>query len=382
MAINRESRRTRVLHIVQNLNYGGMERLLFEMLRRSDRERFESYVLNLQYIGRFGEGLTEYASVGVAAPMGRLSLLRPTSLAREISAIAPDVVHTHSGVWFKASRAARMAGVPWIVHTEHGRAVPDPLVSRLLDGAAARRTDVAVAVSEPVAGLLRQHVGVPAARVRVVPNGVDVGLFHPAPDDGALRAELGLRRDVPIIGSIGRLEPIKGFEVMLDAFAELRRRWHGGEPPVLVIAGDGSVRAALEARAMSNGIANAVRWLGWRDDMRTLYGAYTLFSMSSHSEGTSISLLESMSTALCPVVTDVGGNAAVLGAALAHRLVPPRNPEALAGAWLSVLKDAASRVADGRAARARVSSAFTLDAMVRSYEDIYLRERMPSGGGA
>src|SRR4051812_1729219 len=91
----------RVLHVVQNLNYGGMERLIFEMLRCSDRTRFESHVLNLQFIGRFGDGLSEFASTTVARPMGPFSLLRPTSLARDIADISPDVVHTHSGVWYK-----------------------------------------------------------------------------------------------------------------------------------------------------------------------------------------------------------------------------------------------------------------------------------------
>lgn len=367
-------RRIRVLHIVQNLNYGGMERLLFEMLRRSDRERFENHVLNLQFVGRFGEGLEDYAAVSVATPMGRASLLRPASLARDIGAIAPDVVHTHSGVWYKASRAARIAGVPWLVHTEHGRALPDPWLARRLDGAAGRLTNVSVAVSAPVAGLLRENVGVPAERIRVIPNGVDAHVFRPAPDDGVLRAELGLASNVPILGSIGRLEPIKGFEIMVDAYAALHRRWAHGGAPVLVVAGDGSERAALQARCAAHGIANGVRWLGWRDDMRTLYSAFSLFTMSSHSEGTSISLLESMSAALCPVVTDVGGNAAVLGPALAHRLVPPASPDALATAWISALQDSKAREADGRAARARVSQSFTLDAMVRSYERIYERE--------
>src|SRR5262249_32200278 len=131
-----QGKRLRVVHIVQNLNYGGMERLLFEMLRRSSRDQFENHVLNLAYVGRFGEGLGDYASVSVARPMGRLSLVRPVSLAEDIAAIAPDVVHTHSGVWYKASLAARMAGVPWLVHTEHGRAVQDPWLARTLDGAA------------------------------------------------------------------------------------------------------------------------------------------------------------------------------------------------------------------------------------------------------
>ena len=368
------SRPLRVLHIVQNLNYGGMERLLFEMLRRADPTRFENHVLNLEYVGRFGEGLTEFAHVSVARPMTRLSMLRPASLARDVAAIRPDVVHTHSGVWYKASLAARMAGVAWLVHTEHGRAVPDPWIARTLDGAASRRTDVLVAVSETVARLLRERVSRRPDRIRVVPNGVDVDLFRRIPDDGRLRGELRLSRTVPIIGSVGRLEPVKGYEVMVDAYAALRRRWRGGEPPVLVIAGDGSERQHLVGRAAAAGVADGIRWLGWRDDIHHLHAAFDLFTMSSHSEGTSISLLEAMSAELCPVVTDVGGNPAGLGADLRRRLVPPRDPEALATSWLTALNDESGRRTDAAAARARVLTAFTLDAMVQAYGRIYRRE--------
>ena len=373
-------RRLRILHVVQNLNYGGMERLLFEMLRRSDRAQFENHVLNLQYVGRFGDGLSEYARVAVARPMGRLSMVRPTSLASDIAAIAPDVVHSHSGVWFKATLAARMAGVPWVVHTEHGRAFPDPWIARTIDGAASRRTDVLVAVSDAVGRHLRAHVSRRPERVHVVANGVDVERFRPCRDDGVLRAELGLAADIPILGSIGRLEPIKGYEVMVDAFAELRARWTSGPAPVLVIAGDGSERAALEQRAAAAGIGDGIRWLGWRDDIHALHAAFTVFTMSSHSEGTSVSLLEAMSAGLAPAVTDVGGNAAVLGAALRHRLTPPSNPSALATQWLSLLTDGASRATDSRAARARVVEAFTLETMVRAYEAHYRRERAPDVG--
>ena len=128
--------RLRILHIVQNLNYGGAERLLFEMLRQSDRSAFENHVLILQYAGRFGTGLEEFARVTVGQPMSRLSLLRPAALADTIARIGPDVLQTHSGVWYKAARAGRMAGVPWSVHTEHGRGNPDPFMSRTLDGLA------------------------------------------------------------------------------------------------------------------------------------------------------------------------------------------------------------------------------------------------------
>jgi len=364
----------RVLHLVQNLNYGGMERLLFEMVRLADRDQFETHVMPLSYVGRFGDGMSEFASVRVASPMGRFSLLRPASLARDIAAIAPDVVHTHSGVWYKASLAARIAGVPWLIHTEHGRAVDDPWIARTLDGIASRRTDVVVAVSDAVGEILRREVSRRPDRVCVIRNGVDTELYRPLPDDGALRQELGLSSTGPIIGSIGRLEPIKGYEVMVDAFAELQRGWQSSaERPVLVIAGDGSERTALETRAEAAGCSSYIRWLGWTDDVQRLHRAFTVFTMSSHSEGTSISLLEAMSAGLCPVVTDVGGNAAVLGTALRHRLIPRANSTALCRAWIEALDQARAREVDARVARSRVTSEFTLEASVRSYERLYCR---------
>src|SRR4029077_13101046 len=102
-----QHRKVRVLHVAMGLGYGGMERLLFEMIRRSDRDRFEYHVLNLEAIGRFGQGLDQYATVRLAKPQNRLSLLRPVGLKREIAEIAPDVVHSHSGVGTKGSRDAR-----------------------------------------------------------------------------------------------------------------------------------------------------------------------------------------------------------------------------------------------------------------------------------
>lgn len=368
------TRRIRVLHVIQNLNYGGMERLLADMVRRTDRQRFENHVLALQYLGRFAEGLDQYATLHVAEPGSRWSMLWPGALIRQIRRIAPDVVHMHSGVWYKASLAARRAGVPRIIHTEHGRRAPDPLEARLIDGLASRRTDIVVAVSEPVARQLAASVVADPRRIRTVVNGVDTDLYQPRADTGVLRRELGVAADVPIIGSIGRLEQIKGYDVMVDAFALLRATMSnatGTPPPILVLGGEGTQRPALEQMVQAHGLTAHVRFLGWRDDIHDLHSAFTLFTMSSRSEGTSVSLLEAISAGLCPVVTDVGGNAAVLGPALAHRLVPSENPQALAEAWRVALQDRSARERDEVLARARVREAFSLQAMVQAYEGLY-----------
>lgn len=364
------SRRLRVLHLVDNLNYGGMERIIAELVRRADPARFELHVMGLTYLGHFAEELTSVATLHVATPMSRLSIVRPVSLARDIARIAPDVAHIHSGVWFKSARAAASAKVPRRIYTDHGRQHPDPWLYRALDRRASAKTDTVVAVSEPLRAHLATFV-VPRARLTVVPNGVDTARYAPHPGDGSVRRELGLAPDAPMIGSVGRLEAVKGYDVMLAAFAQLVAAMPEHRSPALVLIGDGSERTRLEADATRLGIAERVHFRGWRSDIERHLAEFDLFTMSSHSEGTSVSLLEAMSAGLCPVVTRVGGNAVVLGDALAHRLVPPRDPAALAAAWAAAITDAEARTRDARTARQRVLDDFSLDAMVRAYEHLY-----------
>jgi glycosyltransferase involved in cell wall biosynthesis len=364
------SRRLRVAQVVLDLEEGGLERLVADLIRRLDPARFESHLVVLDFFGRHAQGLESVATLHLAPRLPPWTMVWPTPLERLFRAIAPDVVHTHSGVWYKASLAARRAGVPRLVHTDHGRARwPEPRLDRLVDRRAAARTDVVVAVSQALAEHLARRIVRDPRRLRVVANGVDMRVFAPRPDDGAVRRELGLGPDTPLLGSLGRLDPIKGHDVMLDALAQCRGQWAGGPAPVLLLAGDGPERARLERRA--RGLGPAVRFLGWRTDVRQILRALDVFTLSSYSEGTSVSLLEAMSAGVCPVVTDVGGNAAVLGPVLAHQLVPPGDPTALAGAWRRALADPAARARVGQQARRRVQQAFDLDAMVAGYARIY-----------
>jgi glycosyltransferase involved in cell wall biosynthesis len=303
--------------------------------------------------------------------MSRASMVWPRSLARQIRAIDPDVVHSHTGVWYKATLAARLAEVPRVVHTEHGRPNPDRLKGRLIDRLGAGRCDVVVAVSAPLALHLARALAIPRRKLVVIPNGVDTQTYQPRADTGRLRAELGLPAQTPVIGSIGRLEPIKAYDVMVEAFATLRAR--GKCDAVLVIAGEGSERPRLERLVRERNLERRVFLPGWRDDVHDMHSAFSLFTMSSTSEGTSISLLEAMSAGLAPAVTNVGGNADVLGDELRDCLVPSGEPEALAVAWEDTLLNP-ERARDHRAAaRRRVVESFGLESMVRAYEDVYLR---------
>lgn len=369
LILREPARRLRVVHVVQNLNYGGMERLISDLALRVDPERHESHILALQYLGHFAEGLEGRVGLHLCPRQPRWSSLWPAGLTRVLRGLAPDVVHSHSGVWLKAVRAARCAEVPLVIHTEHGQGRPGSLSDRLIERLAASRTDVVVAVSDALAErMLMQRIG-NHTQMRVVANGVDPNRFCVPPVP--LHAELGVEPETPLIGSVGRLEPIKGYDVMVDAFAQLLSAWSGSAPPVLVLVGDGAEREALVDLAHRRGIAGRVRFLGWRDDIAGILPTLSLFTMSSRSEGTSVSLLEAMAAGLCPVVTDVGGNAAVLGEPLRHRLVPPLDPAGLAAAWMAALADPPALRADAAMARERVRTAWSVDAMVRRYEEIY-----------
>jgi glycosyltransferase involved in cell wall biosynthesis len=359
-----------VLHVVLNLHHGGLERVLGDLARGVDASRFEQHILALEFLGDLSRGLEEHARLRVAHPQRRWSLIRPVELARDIRAVGPQVVHSHSGVWFKASRAARMAGVGFVVHTDHGRQSPDPLRHRLFDGLASRRTDAIIAVSEVLGRQLAATVVHDPSRIHVIPNGIDTGRFRKQ-TSGGIHAELGVDGAVPVIGSIGRLDPIKRFDVMLEAFAMLLKSGDWNPAPLLVIAGDGPERERLETLAISLGLKGRVHLLGWRDDVHALHATFTIFTMSSRSEGTSIGLLEAMSAELCPVVTDVGGNGAVLGDALRHRLVPAERADLLALAWREALRDRGRLASDGVAARRRVEESFSLARMARAHERLY-----------
>jgi glycosyltransferase involved in cell wall biosynthesis len=363
--------RIRVLHAIQNLNYGGMERLFADIVERLDPARFESHVYVLGYLGRFGEGLERFATIHHAPEQSRLSLLRPAALARSIATIAPDLVHSHAGVWYKMARAARMAGVQRVVHTEHGRPRPDPWIHRLVGRMAARKTDTIVAVSDVLADYLRREGISGATPVVTIPNGVDIEAFAPRPAMDTIRHELGIPREAPVVGSIGRLEQIKGYDVMVRAFGLLLQGWRKRAAPILLLVGDGSERPRLEALVAELGITRQVRMPGWRDDIHELHATFSIFAMSSRSEGTSVSLLEAMSAGLCPVVTAVGGNAAVLGTSLAHRLVPTEDPVAFCDSLRAVLADVEASQRDGAIARSRVQERFSLEAMLAGYEALY-----------
>jgi glycosyltransferase involved in cell wall biosynthesis len=323
----------------------------------------------LDEAGSWGEGLRR-EDVGVTA-LGRREGFQPQlghAIARIAARHRSRVVHCHHYSPFVYASIARL----WsphlrIIFTEHGR---------LSDAApsAKRRTANRVLAHAPrevvtVSSELKQHLvaeGFPTRKVNVIHNGIDVGVVPGADMRARVRRELGVADNAVVVGTIARLDPVKDLHTLIRAVGQQDLR----APMILLVIGDGSERARLEASAREVGAGSSVRFLGHREDARDLLAACDLYANSSISEGISLTILEAMAAGLPVVATRVGGTPEIVDATCG-RLVPSRDPDALAGALAALAADDTLRQTLGRLARARVEEHFTLDRMVREYRDVY-----------
>ena len=371
-------RKLRVVTLVDRPTVtGGAERLAVQVAARLDRDRFESVLCASR---RTDEPLlaAELADAGVEVlNLGRESKLdlrawRP--LVRRLRN-GVDVVHAHmfgSNVW--GTVLGRLTSVPVIVAHEHTWSFQGRPVRRFLDRElVGRYADAFVAVAAEDRRKMIEVEGVDAEKIRLVPNGIP----DPVPGDGgAVRRELRIDADAPVIGVVCELRAQKALEVLFAAAARLR-----GELPALkvLVAGDGPEREHLEAEVERLGLEGTILLLGIRRDVPALLGALDVAVLSSDYEGSPLSVMEYMAAAKPVVSTRVGGVPELVAEDVHGLLVEPRDPEALAEAVARLLRDPALARRLGAEGRRRQQREFSLEAMVRRIEDLYEELWLASG---
>jgi glycosyltransferase involved in cell wall biosynthesis len=356
----------KVLQVVLSLHPGGTERLVVELVKRLQPE-LSMAVCCLDEPGAWGAALQQEA-VTVTA-LGRRDGFQPQlgrAIARAAAQHGARVVHCHHySPFVYASIAKLWAPHLRIVFTEHGRLSDAP-------PSAKRRTANRVLAHAPrgvvtVSSELKQHLvaeGFPTSKVSVIYNGIDVGVVPGNDLRMRMRRELAVPSDALVVGTVARLNPVKDLPTLVGAIALQQA------PVTLLIVGDGSERGAIEAAARDMGIASRVKFLGHREDARDVLAACDVYANSSISEGISLTILEAMAAGLPVVATEVGGTPEIVDDSCG-RLVPSRDPEALARTLAMLAADFPLRQRMGREARARVEERFTLDRMVREYRDAY-----------
>lgn len=360
------------MHLVETLALGGMERVVQRLALETDASRFDVQVVCLKAVGVVGD---ELRTAGIPVSCAEVSRDRPDylasrTIARVLQGLRPDVVHTHNspGLIFGAT-GAWLAGTRRIVHTEHGRKFPDRLRYMVAERIASMVVDHVVGVTHEVTAALRRYEFIPMRKLRTVVNGVAAPAVISDVERQRVRAEdFGVRPDQFVVGFAGRFVSEKDLPNLVRAWHLV----HAAHPnAVLVLAGDGPERAAVEALVAQFGLSASLRLLGMRADVPRLLQGMDAFVMASMSEGLPLALLEAMAVGLPCVATRVGGMPAALGDGEAGWLVPSANPDALADGLITVMTDASARHRVAEAARKRFDEQFTSRAMVQAYQALY-----------
>ena len=367
-------RPARVMHLTHDMGVGGAEQVIRQLVIGADPTRYECSVLCTDgQIGPIGADLRErgFAVDALSRRPGfDRALIR--ALRERLRAERVDVLHCHQytpysyGVLaaLEARRESR------VVFTEHGRFHPDrhSWKRRLINPVLARFTDEIVAISSATRDALVHHEWLPRRRIRLIYNGVT----PPVRQEGvpSVRRQLGIDEATLVLGTISRLDPIKNQAMMLDALAAVRRRQLDC---VLILAGDGPERDALERRVVELGLDGAVFFTGFVSDIAAHLDAIDVFLLTSWSEGTSMTLLEAMSFAKPVIATRVGGNVEILEEGRSALLIDAGDVSALADAVGRLADDAGLQKRLGRGAQACRAERFEPQGMVAAYEALYSR---------
>ena len=370
----------RVLHLIDHLGRGGAQTFVVTLAGRLKRQGVDVAICSLRGPQEEGPPTARlevpvwHVDRKIWDPRQFFAVLR--LLERERF----DVVHAHlSASCLFGPVAARLARVPRVIVHDHGGAnfwtgpVPQWPVARwlylILDRLVQRWVDHVIAVSKFVASYRLDTRRSDAARLRVIPNFVDLASLRA--QEGAreeVLEEFGLSKDALIIGTAGRLAEEKGHHVLLEAMAVSS---HVPADAVLLLVGDGQLRQELEERAEGLGLAGRTRITGWREDAPRLITAMDVFVMPSLFETFGNALVEAMALGKPVIATSVGGMPEILSCPEFGVLVPPNDPGALAEAIGRLSASALVRQTLGAAGRRHVEENFSLDVVTGRISGLY-----------
>jgi glycosyltransferase involved in cell wall biosynthesis len=327
---------------------------------------------------RLGD-LPRYAVPISDRPHPRRDLEAIRALRSLLAETRPNVIHAHGyrAGWIAALAARWTQGTfpspaavsvhEALLVTAHNLFPTRPsLPAALALQQVSRRAARWIAITEAVRESL-ERARIPGSRIAVIPNGIDADALKPTPR-GTVRAAHGVPAEAPMVAVVARLEPAKGVEDAVRAFAMLRRAHPLAR---MVVAGEGPDRAALEELSHSLSLRESVRFLGWRDDAADVLAASDACLIPSRSEGQSLVALEAMALGVPVVASSVGGLPEMIRHEATGLLAPPGNPPAMARQLSRLFRDPLLGAHLTREAHREVREAWSEDRMIRQTADLY-----------
>lgn len=374
----------RILHVITSINRGGAENLLMSLVRL---QRSAGHDLKVAYLREEGEWRAEMEGLGVEVvdlAMGLCRILGASiRLRREISSFRPEIINAHLQPAELCVRLALLgtsrARIPLVI-TKHNLKIFGGLPGEnALSRWAAGRAAAVIAVSESVRALADRTGCISAAgRAVTIPNAIDLapydGRFHERSQ--MIRREWGVSNGVVVVGTAGRLLPVKAFHVLLEGFALYLKVAKGDAK--LVILGRGRLRDELGSLTRSLDIEAKVIFAGFREDVPAVMGAFDVFALTSESEAFGLVFLEAMAAGKPVIGTRVGGVPELVSDGETGKLIPVRDPAAVAAA-LAFFDDPELRRKFGASGRLRVLERYSLDRMLQETMAVYRECLEPKG---
>jgi glycosyltransferase involved in cell wall biosynthesis len=369
-----------VAHVLNAMGLGGVPQVAWQLMRRLPPDRFDLRVYSMRRARGEEDARDalqtslEDAGVPVAFPRVKGSMLVVADLCDWLVAEGVDLVHTHS---YRPNLQGRLAALPLredgLRIVAHYHSANDDKRNEegtlTLERALTPVTDRVIACSRAAGDHVAELLGVPPERLTVVPNAVDVERFARGGDRAAARAALGIEDDRPVVALVGRIDPLKGQDDYVRA-APLVRAVHPNALLLLVgSTAKDDVAAPIRDLIAAEGIADAVRFTGYLDDMPGLYAAIDVLAAPSRSEGFGLMLVEAMAAGVPIVASTVDAIPEVVGDGPAL-LVPPYDPGAVAAAINRVLDDRDAAAAMGAAGRER-ARAFSWERSAATLAAVY-----------
>jgi sugar transferase (PEP-CTERM/EpsH1 system associated) len=365
-----------VLHVVPQLGMGGTEHGLLNLIRGLGDEEFEHRIcavrsIDTEFVSRM-KMKSRVCCVGSNRRGFQFPLFRLARIMREFK---PHIVHSRNFGALEAIPAAKLSGVPALIHSEHGYELDTifglPIRRRLLYRVLYSLADTVFTVTDDLRVFHASQSWLRRSRFRVIYNGADTRRFSPNREmAGSIRDQFNIPIERVVIGSVGRLVPIKDYPTLLQAASNLLQQ---GKDIHLLLVGSGPEQARLEDRVKASSLlAGRVTFTGASDHVESLLSAMDIFVLPSICEGMSNTLLEAMASGIPVVVTQVGGNSELVQEGKSGFFFTPRDAEALTQRLLTLIHSAQNRSAIGNAARKRALELFSLEGMLERYRNLYL----------
>jgi len=376
-----------ILKMLTVFAFGGTEKQVVNLVTRLDRSRFN---LEMGCLMKWGQYLDEIEQQQIPVTEFKIkSLYKPETLIQQIKFSAhlkrqkTQIVHSYN---FYANMfaipAAKLAGVPVTIASIRDRGVYLTPAKKLVQKYVCRLADCILVNAESIREWLIED-GYQADKITLIRNGIDLSIYGNKPKDVNLHREFGFPESSHLVMMVSRLDPQKGVEDLLQAAAIIIRDCP--QARFLIVGerlhSDNSINRAagvefiskLEQQVTNLGLDAYVKFTGYRADVPELLTQATVSVLPSYSEGLSNALLESMASGIPVVATRVGGNPELVKHDKCGLLVPPRDPEALAGAISAIIQSPELARTYGACGRQRVKDHFSLQRMVQDTQELYMK---------